>query len=68
MQVYAVGSEDLDTLTFDSPLLLRKLTAPDGQAKDIVQIRLADILSELDLTMDQVRRSRVVCGLVAGRK
>jgi len=54
LQVDAVASEDLDTLTFNSPLLLRNLTGTDAQAKKITQLHLGDVLAGLDLTMDQV--------------
>ncbi|KAL7416763.1 flap endonuclease 1 [Mrakia frigida] len=52
-KVDAVASEDLDTLTFNSPLLLRNLTGTDAQAKKITQLHLGDVLSGLDLNMDQ---------------
>lgn len=50
----AAGSEDLDTLAFGSPVLLRHLSLADKK-KAIVEFRLDRALESLDMDMDQVR-------------
>jgi len=51
--VYAVGSEDMDSLTFGSTILLRHLTFSEARKMPIKEINLAKVLSELNFTMDQ---------------
>ena len=51
--VYGAGSEDMDTLTFGSPILLRHLTFSEARKLDINVISLADVLEGLNLTMDR---------------
>jgi len=48
---YGVISEDMDLLTFGSPILIRKLRA--GNKKTIVEINLKDVLGELNLKMEE---------------
>ena len=55
LQVYAAGSEDMDTLTFNSPLLLRHLTFSEAKKAPISEINLKVVLEELDMTMERVR-------------
>jgi flap endonuclease-1 len=45
----------MDTLTFNSPILLRHLTFSEAKKTPISEIRLDVALRELDMTMDQVR-------------
>lgn len=52
-QVYGAGTEDMDTLTFNSPLLLRHLTFSEARKLPIEVIKLEDALEGLELTMDQ---------------
>jgi flap endonuclease-1 len=52
--VYGTGSEDMDTLTFNSPLILRHLTFSEARKMPIDVIRLDAALEGLELTMDQV--------------
>lgn len=53
-QVYAAGSEDMDTLTFNSPILLRHLTFSEARKMPISEIRLDRALEGLEMSMDQV--------------
>lgn len=53
-KVYAAGSEDMDTLTFASPVLLRHLTFSEARKMPIMEIQLSKVLEGLDFTMDQV--------------
>lgn len=54
-KVYAAASEDMDTLTFASPVLLRHLTFSEQRKEPIQEINLAKVLEGLDMSMDQVR-------------
>lgn len=54
-QVYAAGSEDMDTLTFGAPVLLRHLTFSEARKTPISEIRLDKALEGLDMKMGQVR-------------
>lgn len=54
-QIYAVGSEDMDTLTFGSPVLLKYLTMAEARKMPINEVSLPDTLEGMGLTMDQVR-------------
>jgi flap endonuclease-1 len=51
--VFAAGSEDMDTLCFATPVLLRHLTFSEAKKEPIAEINLAQALLELELTMDQ---------------
>lgn len=53
--MYAAGSEDMDTLTFNSPVVLRHLTFSDARKMDIDMISLPAVLAGLNLSMDKVR-------------
>lgn len=53
-QVYAAGSEDMDTLTFHAPILLRHLTFSEAKKMPISEIKLDEALKGLDMNMDQV--------------
>lgn len=52
-KVYAAASEDMDTLTFATPHLLRHLTASDQKKNPVVEIDYGKILEGLELTQDQ---------------
>lgn len=53
-KVYAAASEDMDTLTFNSPVLLRKLTFSEQRKEPIQEIHLGKVLQGLSMDMDQV--------------
>jgi len=52
--VYAAGSEDMDTLTFSTPILLRHLTFSEAKKQPISEINLQKALEGLDMEMSQV--------------
>ncbi|PPR84065.1 hypothetical protein GOBAR_AA36644 [Gossypium barbadense] len=52
-QVYAVASEDMDSLTFGTPKFLRHLMDPSSRKVPVMEFDVAKVLEELNLTMDQ---------------
>ena len=54
-KVYAAGSEDMDTLTFGSPILLKNLTASEQKKLPVTEVNLHKALEELNMPMSQVR-------------
>jgi flap endonuclease-1 len=52
-KVYGVGSEDMDTLTFGSPVLLRHLTFSEAKKMPISEINYEKILEGLELTKEE---------------
>lgn len=53
-KVYAAASEDMDTLCFDSPILLRHLTFSEQRKEPIQEIFLDKVLSGLNMERKQV--------------
>mmetsp|Transcript_10268 Transcript_10268/g.14086 ORF Transcript_10268/g.14086 Transcript_10268/m.14086 type:complete len:389 (-) Transcript_10268:158-1324(-) len=51
--VYATGSEDMDALTFGTPVLIRHLTFSEARKMPIKEIHLQEALNEMGFTMDQ---------------
>lgn len=51
--MYAAGSEDMDTLCFSTPVLLRHLTFSEARKMPISEIWLDQALQELEIDMDQ---------------
>ncbi|GAA6060447.1 hypothetical protein JCM10212_000040 [Sporobolomyces blumeae] len=60
--VYGAGSEDMDTLTFNSPVLLRHLTFSEARKMPIDVITLDNVLEGLELTMDKFIDMCMLCG------
>ncbi|KAJ7977790.1 Flap endonuclease 1 [Quillaja saponaria] len=52
-KVYAVASEDMDSLTFGAPRFLRHLMDPSSRKIPVMEFEVAKVLEELNLTMDQ---------------
>lgn len=52
-KVYAVASEDMDSLTFGAPRFLRHLMDPSSRKVPVMEFEVAKILEELNLSMDQ---------------
>ncbi|KAL8143725.1 hypothetical protein V2J09_016757 [Rumex salicifolius] len=52
-KVYAVASEDMDSLTFGASRFLRHLMDPSSRKIPVMEFEVAKILEELNLTMDQ---------------
>ncbi|BBH06412.1 5'-3' exonuclease family protein [Prunus dulcis] len=53
IEVYAVASEDMDSLTFGAPRFLRHLMDPSSRKIPVMEFEVAKVLEELNLTMDQ---------------
>ncbi|KAN0124674.1 PIN domain-like protein [Lactarius tabidus] len=52
-KVYAAGSEDMDTLTFNAPILYRHLTFSEAKKEPISEINLKVALEGLQMEMSQ---------------
>ncbi|KAI0087893.1 PIN domain-like protein [Irpex rosettiformis] len=52
-KVYAAGSEDMDTLTFNAPILYRHLTFSEARKAPISEINLHKALEGLEMSMSQ---------------
>ncbi|KAG1732395.1 PIN domain-like protein [Suillus paluster] len=52
-KVYAAGSEDMDTLTFNAPILYRHLTFSEAKKAPISEINLSKALEGLEMEMPQ---------------
>lgn len=52
-KVYAAGSEDMDTLTFNAPILYRHLTFSEAKKQPISEINLQFALKGLEMDMSQ---------------
>ncbi|KAI9888354.1 MAG: Elongation of fatty acids protein 2 [Vezdaea aestivalis] len=52
-KVYAAASEDMDTLCFGAPILLRHLTFSEQRKEPIQEINLSKVLVGLDMDMTQ---------------
>ncbi|KAK9670052.1 hypothetical protein RND81_13G173700 [Saponaria officinalis] len=52
-KVYAVASEDMDSLTFGASKFLRHLMDPSSKKIPVMEFEMAKVLEELNLTMDQ---------------
>jgi len=52
-QVYAVGTEDMDALTFQTPILLRKMTFANASKSMIQTMNYAKAIQGLEITHDQ---------------
>lgn len=55
-KVYAAASEDMDTLCFNTPILLRHLTFSEQRKEPIQEIRLDKVLEGLNMERKQVCR------------
>jgi flap endonuclease-1 len=54
-KVYAAASEDMDTLSFAAPILLRHLTFSEQRKEPIQEIHLDRVLEGLGMEQEQVR-------------
>ncbi|OOO08844.1 Flap structure-specific endonuclease [Aspergillus oryzae] len=54
-KVYAAASEDMDTLCFEAPILLRHLTFSEQRKEPILEIHLSRALEGLDMDRKQVK-------------
>ncbi len=53
-KVYAAASEDMDTLCFNSPILLRHLTFSEQRKEPIQEIHLDRVLDSMNMNREQV--------------
>lgn len=62
--VYAVGSEDMDTLTCGGSILLRNLNYSESvsKSKPVKEIHLSKVLEGLELNMNQFVDLCILCG------
>ncbi|XP_052192117.1 flap endonuclease 1 isoform X1 [Diospyros lotus] len=61
-KVYAVASEDMDSLTFGAPKFLRHLMDPSSKKVPVMEFDISKVLEELNLTMDQFIDLCILCG------
>ncbi|XP_024517942.1 flap endonuclease 1 isoform X1 [Selaginella moellendorffii] len=61
-KVYAVASEDMDSLTFGSPRFLRHLMEPASRKIPVMEFQISTALQELNLSMDQFIDLCILCG------
>lgn len=59
-KVYAAASEDMDTLCFNTPILLRHLTFSEQRKEPIQEIHLDKVLEGLNMERKQVRNFMVL--------
>lgn len=59
---WAVASEDMDTLCFGAPILLRNMMAPQSQNKPVLQVEIDKALSELEISQQQFVDICLLCG------
>jgi flap endonuclease-1 len=59
-KVYAAASEDMDTLCFDTPILLRHLTYSEQRKEPIQEIHLDKVLEGLNMERAQVRGTKMI--------
>ena len=52
--VYATATEDMDALTFGSPVLVRHMTFSEARKMNILEFKLDAVLEELKLSKEQV--------------
>lgn len=52
-KAWAVGTEDMDALTFGAPILLRYLTYSEARKKPVVEVHLDKVLEGLKMSQDQ---------------
>ncbi|KAF3794412.1 Flap endonuclease 1 [Nymphaea thermarum] len=62
VEVFAVASEDMDSLTFGAPRFLRHLMDPSSKKIPVMEFEVAKILEELNMTMDQFIDLCILCG------
>lgn len=61
-KVYAVASEDMDSLTFGSTRFLRHLMEPTSRKIPVMEFEVSKVLEGLGLTMDQFVDLCILCG------
>lgn len=59
---FAVCTEDMDALTFGTPILLRRLMMPEKQALKVLEIHVDKLLALAKLSMDEFIDLCILCG------
>lgn len=62
-KVYAAASEDMDTLCFDAPILLRHLTFSEQRKEPIQEVHLGKVLEGLNMDRKQVHNAKDITSL-----
>jgi flap endonuclease-1 len=52
--VYATATEDMDALTFGSPVLLRHMTFSEARKMPIQEFQLDTVLESIEMTKNEV--------------
>lgn len=60
--VYGISTEDMDSLTFATPKLIRHLMAPTSQKLPALEFDYQEMLKELGLTAEQFVDVCILCG------
>lgn len=60
--VHGISTEDMDSLTFGTPRLIRHLMAPASQKSAVTEFEYAKVLEELNLTPEQFVDLCILCG------
>jgi len=61
-KVFATASEDMDSLTFGSTVVLRHMTASEAKKLPIKELNLNKLLAELEIDMDKFIDLCILCG------
>ncbi|KAF1332181.1 Flap endonuclease 1, partial [Globisporangium splendens] len=61
-KVFAAGTEDMDALTFGSPVLYRRLTFAAAKKVPVLEVKLERALEDLGLTREQFVDLCILCG------
>lgn len=61
-KVYAVASEDMDSLTFAAPRFLRHLMEPASRKMPVMEFEVDKVLEGLGLSMDEFIDLCILCG------
>ena len=60
--VFGTATEDMDALTFGTPILLRHLTYSEARKMPVLEFKLDKLLKDLNVTMDQFIDICILCG------
>lgn len=61
-KVYGCGTEDMDCLTFGTPILIRHLTFSEARKMPVLEVNLEAALKGLELNMEQFIDLCMLCG------
>jgi len=63
-KVYAIATEDMDSLTFGSKVLLRYMTYSEAKKMPIKEFYLERVLEAMEYTMDEVKLISVILNII----